>query len=94
MRIEGVKMNISKKMLLFLMSQGSLNQKIGFLGHKLCFVAREHTDTQTHTKVNAEDILSGFQDFFHQPIMKDRSNGRGIAHSKDCFTFTTHHLLI
>ena len=29
------------------MSQGSLNQKIWFLGQKLCPVARSHTDTQT-----------------------------------------------
>ena len=37
-----------------------------------------HTDRQTHrqtdTKVNTEDTLSGFQDFFLQPIIKDRSN--------------------
>ena len=35
-------------------------------------------DTQTHrqtdTKVNTEDTLSGFQEFFLQPIIKDRSN--------------------
>ena len=33
-----------------------------------------HTDTQTYTKVNTEDTLSGFQEFFLQPIIKDRSN--------------------
>ena len=35
-----------------------------------------HTHRQTHTctKVNTEDTLSGFQEFFLQPIIKDRSN--------------------
>ena len=33
-----------------------------------------HTDTQTDAKVNTEDTLSGFQEFFLQPIIKDRSN--------------------
>ena len=37
-----------------------------------------HTDRQTHrqtdTKLNTEDTLSGFQDFFLQSIIKDRSN--------------------
>ena len=32
------------------------------------------TDTQTDTKVNKEGTLSGFQEFFLQPIIKDRSN--------------------
>ena len=32
------------------------------------------TDTQTHTKVISEGTLSGFQDFFLQPIIKDRPN--------------------
>ena len=34
------------------------------------------TDRQTDTKVNTEDTLSGFQEFFLQPIIKDRSNFR------------------
>ena len=33
-----------------------------------------HTDRQTDTKVNTEGTLSGFQDFFLQPIIKDRPN--------------------
>ena len=33
-----------------------------------------HTDTQTDTKVNTEDTLSGFQEFLLQPIIKDLSN--------------------
>ena len=32
------------------------------------------TDTQTDTKVNTEDTLSWFQDFFLQPIIMDQSN--------------------
>ena len=49
-----------KKMRFFLMSQGSLDPKIRFIGQKVCSVAR----VQTHTKVNTEDTLSGFQEFF------------------------------
>ena len=47
MPIKSVKMKISKnkKMRFFLMSQGSLNPKIRFLGQKACPVARGHTDT-------------------------------------------------
>ena len=33
-----------------------------------------HTYTQTHMKVNTEATLSGFQEFFLQPINKDLSN--------------------
>ena len=54
------------------MCQGSLDPKIRFLDQKVCSVARvqtqRHTDRQTHrhtdTKVNTEDTLSGFQEFF------------------------------
>merc|ERR1711923_411027 len=56
------------------MSQGSLNPKIRFLGQKMCPAARERTDGQTHTKVTTEGTLSGFQEFFLQPIIKDRPN--------------------
>ena len=31
----------------------------------------EHTDT--HTKVNTEDTISGFQELFPQPLIKDQS---------------------
>ena len=59
------KMKISKKQknVFFLVSQGSLNPKIRFLGQKVCPVARGQTDRHTHTKVNAEDTLSVIQDF-------------------------------
>ena len=51
MPIKSVKMKISKnkKMRFFLMSQGSLNPKIRFLGQKVCPVARRQTDRQTDT---------------------------------------------
>ena len=39
-----------------------------------CVLYSPHADTQTDTKVNTEDTLSGFQEFFLQPINKDRSN--------------------
>ena len=60
------------------MSQGSLNPKIRFLGQKVCPAARIRTDeqtdrhTHTHTHETTEGTLSGFQEFFLQPIIKDR----------------------
>ena len=83
MPIKSVKMKISKnkKMRFFLMSQGSLNPKIRFLGQKVWPVARSQTDRHTHThthtqthRVTTVGTLSGFQDFFLQPIIKDRPN--------------------
>ena len=56
------------------MSQGSLNPKIRILGQKVCSVVHGRTDTQTHTKVTTVGTLSGFQEFFIQPIIKDRPN--------------------
>ena len=49
MSIKSVKMKISKnkKMRFFLMSQGSLDPKIRFLGQKVSSVAWTQTDTQT-----------------------------------------------
>ena len=51
MPIKSVKMKISKnkKMRFFLMSQGSLNPKIRFLGQKVCSVARTQTDKPLKT---------------------------------------------
>ena len=69
-----MKISKNKQMRFFLMSQGSLNPKIRFLGQKVCSVARGRTDGHTHTKVKTEGTLSGFQDFFLQPIIKDRPN--------------------
>ena len=57
MPIKSVKMKISKnkKMRFFLMSQGSLNPKIRFLGQKVCPVARGQTDTQTHRHTDTHE---------------------------------------
>ena len=55
----------------------SLNPKIRFLGQTVWPVARPQTDRQTDTRthrVTTEGTLSGFQDFFLQPIIKDRPN--------------------
>ena len=59
----------------FLMSQGSLNPKIWFLGQKVCPVSCLHTDGHTD-RVTTVGTLSGFQDFFLQPIINDRPNTR------------------
>ena len=57
------------------MSQGSLDPKIRFLGEEPAYRnTHRHIDRHTDTKVNTEDTLSGFQDFFLQPIIKDRFN--------------------
>ena len=42
-----MKISKNKKMRFFLMSQGSLDPKIRFIGQKVCSVARVHTDRQT-----------------------------------------------
>ena len=60
----------------FLMSQGSLDLEIRFLCQKVCSVARVQTDTQTDTKVNTEDTISGFHDFlstYHQGSVQYQS---------------------
>ena len=77
MPIKSVKIKISKnkKMRFFLMSQGSFNTKISFLGKKMCPADCLRTDTQTD-RVTTEGTLSGFQDFFLQPIIKDRPNNK------------------
>ena len=79
MPIKSVKIDISKnkKMRFFLMSQGSLNQKIRLLGQKVCPVGCSHTDTRTDTQtdiVTTVGTLLGFHDFILQPIIKDRPN--------------------
>ena len=78
MLIKSVKMKISKnkKMRFFLESQGSFHPKIRFLGQKVSTVARvrtdRRTDRRTHTKVTTEGTVSGRQELFLQPIIKDR----------------------
>ena len=65
------------------MSQGSLNPKIRFLCKKMWPVARSQTDTQTDGRthrVTTEGTFSGFQDFFLQPIIKDRPNNSYVKY--------------
>ena len=67
MPIKSVKMKISKnkKMLFFLMSQGSLDPKIWFLGQKMWPVTRAHTDKNTdrHTEWLLWAPFQGFRIF-------------------------------
>ena len=63
-----------------LISQGSLNPKIRFLGQKVCPVAREQTDT----KVTTVGTLSWFQEFFLQPIIKDRPKKKKKKNTSPC----------
>ena len=56
------------------MSQGSIKPKIRFLGQKVYSETLMQTDSHTDMKMNTEDILSGFHEFFLQPIIKDWSN--------------------
>ena len=65
-----MKISKNKKMRFFLMSQGSLNPKIRFLGQKVCPVAREQTDTKV------------FQEFFLQPIIKHQPNNKNNFNDK------------
>ena len=65
MSINSVKIKISKnkQMCFFLMSQGSFNQKIRFLGQKMWPVGRARTDGRTDTRthrVTTVGTLSGF----------------------------------
>ena len=42
-------------------------------GQKVCSVAHAQIQRQTDKKVNIEDTFSGFQEFFLQHIIKNRS---------------------
>ena len=59
------------------MSTGSLNPTSEVPTSKgvLC---SPHAHIQTHSKVNTEDALSGFQDYFPQPIIKIDRNLKKI----------------
>ena len=60
-----------------------------FLGQKVCPVACLHTH-----RVTTEGTLSGFQDFFPQPIIKDWPNfpfiflGKNFDVASDLYFFT------
>ena len=77
MSIKSEKMKISKnkKMCFFLMSQGSLNPKVRFLGQKVCSVARERTDTHESDYCGHPFRVSGV---FPSTIIKDRPKISGI----------------
>ena len=95
MPIKSVKMKIVKNKIMhfFLMSQRSLNQKIWFLGQKVCSVARLHTDTRTHTQVNTETPFQCFRNF---PFIKDGDIDKEVVKSLNVLfleTFQEHCLL-
>ena len=70
MPIKSVKIKISKyKKCAFSHIPRITQPKNRFLGQKMCPVARSQTD-----RVTTEGTLSGFQEFFLQPIIKDRPN--------------------
>ena len=64
MPIKSVKIKISKnkKMRFFLMSQGSLDPKIRFIGQKVCSVARVQTGRQTRKWIQRTPF-QGFRNF-------------------------------
>ena len=70
---------------------GAWHRFIRFLGQKVCPVARVRIDGQTDTKVTTEGTLSGFQEFFIQPIIKDRPN---INVLKSCFYSSIHYVTV
>ena len=84
MPIKSVKMKISKnkKMRFFLMSQGSLDPKIRFIGQKVCSVARVQTDTQTRKRIQ----MTPFQGFrnvsFNLSSMIGPINSQKDSHSR------------
>ena len=56
-------------------STQELDPQLKNYGQQLAYRETDrHTHRQTNTKVNTEGTLSGFQDFFLQPIIKDRPN--------------------
>ena len=84
MSIKSVKMEISKnkKLRFFLMSEGSFNPKIRFLGQKACPVARGHTDRQTRKWLLWAPI-QGFRNFSFrdQPINCEHKTSGFIYHN-------------
>merc|ERR1711923_604806 len=84
MPIKSVKMKISKnkKNRFFLMSQGSFNPKIRFLGQKVYPVARGRTDTDTHESdyCGHPFRVSGvFPSTYHQGSAQLKNTGFGMT---------------
>ena len=72
----------------FLMSQGSFNTKIRFLGQKVCPVAHSRTDTHTQTEWLLRAPFQGFRIFSFNLIGP-------TDHSKHCIMInTTHHSIM
>ena len=68
-----------KKMRFFLMSQGSFNPKIKFLGQKVCSVAREHTDTHESDYCGHPFRVSGvFPSTYHQGSAQQEENSLSV----------------
>ena len=63
----------TKKCVSFSCPKNHSTQKLGSQV-KRCSPQPGYTQTHTHTKLTTEGTLSGFQDFFLQPIIKDRPN--------------------
>ena len=68
----------------FLMSEGSLNPKIRFLGQKVYPAACSHTDTQTDI-VNTEDPFQGSRNF---PFNLSSSTGPTLDISRNAPQYT------
>ena len=75
-----LQMNMSRDMACGLPTQGSLKPKLRFLNQKMCSVAQLRAHRQTDTKVTTVGTLSGFQEFFLQPIIKDQPNMASSIH--------------
>ena len=52
------------------------------MNQKVCSATRAHTHTKTDTKVDTEDTLSGFKEYFIQLIIKDQSNKKNNGQKK------------
>ena len=66
-----MKISKNKKMRFFLMSQGSLDPKIRFIGQKVCSVTCVQTDRQTHRHESEYTghpfrVLGFFPSTYHQ----------------------------
>ena len=84
MPVKSVKMKISKnkKMHFFLMSQGSLDPKIRFIGQKVCSVARVQTHRHTDRHTDRHTRKTPFQNFRNFSFNLSSRNGPITKDSK------------